>query len=72
VVFCPKLDDAAENYIEKLSNVFKENNIKSITILHMEVPCCFGTVKFVEEALKRSGKNIVVKDYTISIRGEIV
>ena len=38
----------------------------------IEVPCCFGTVKFVEEALKRSGKNILVKEYTISIRGKIV
>ena len=72
VVFCPKLDDAAEAYIEKLTNIFTHNNIKSVTILHMEVPCCFGAVKFVEEALKRSGKNIIVKDYTISIRGEIV
>jgi len=72
VVFCPKLDAANEAYIEKMANIFTHNTIKSVTILHMEVPCCFGTVKFVEEALKRSGKNILVKEYTISIRGKIV
>jgi hypothetical protein len=38
----------------------------------MEVPCCFGLGRLVEEALKRSGKNIVIKDYTISIKGDIV
>ena len=72
IVFCPKLDNANEAYIDKMANIFMNNNIKSITILHMEVPCCMGTVKFVEEALKVSGKNIIIKDYTISINGEMV
>jgi ferredoxin len=72
VIFCPKLDDSDDIYIEKLAEVIKHNGIKSITVLHMEVPCCFGTTRVIEEALKRSGKNIVVKDYTISIRGDIV
>jgi hypothetical protein len=71
-IFCPKLDESVEAYIEKLSNIFSHNNIRSVTILHMEVPCCFGTVKFVEEALKLSGKNIIVKDYTISTSGVIL
>ena len=72
VLFCPKLDTVLEEYIEKLSVIFKENNIKSITLVHMEVPCCYGLVQVVEEALKKSGKNIIIKDYTISIKGEIV
>lgn len=72
IVFCPKLDDAYEEYVQKLSAIFKNHNIKSITIVHMEVPCCSGTVHIVEEALKKSGKNIVIKDYTISLTGELI
>ncbi len=72
IIFCPKLDDATDLYVEKLAEIFKHNNIKSVTVLHMEVPCCFGTTKSVEEALQRSGKNIPIRDYTISIRGEII
>lgn len=69
---CPKLDQDIELYIEKLTQIFKHNNIKSITLPHMEVPCCFGLVKIVEEAVKNSGKNIIVKEYTISIQGNII
>ena len=72
IVFCTKLDDAYEGYVQKLAAIFKGNNVKSITIVHMEVPCCSGTVHIVEEALKISGKNIVFKDYTISLTGELV
>ncbi len=72
VVFCPKLDHANDEYIEKLTEIIKINTIKSISIVHMEVPCCSGTVYVVEEALKASGKNMTVRDYTISIQGEII
>ena len=72
VIFCPKLDHANEEYIEKLTEILKINTINSISIVHMEVPCCSGTTYIVEEALKKSGKNITVKDYTISIQGEII
>ena len=72
VVFCPKLDSAHDEYIEKLTEILKANDIKSITTVHMEVPCCTGTVRILEEALKNSGKHIVVKDYTISLNGEII
>ena len=72
VLFCPKLDKTLDEYIEKLSIIFKENNVRSITLVHMEVPCCYGLVQIVEEALKRSGKNIIIKDYTIAVNGGIV
>ncbi|MFC2149613.1 ATP-binding protein, partial [Candidatus Auribacterota bacterium] len=58
-IFCPKLDSSYEAYTEKLTEMFRDNNIRSITVLHMEVPCCFGTVSLVEEALKKSGKYII-------------
>jgi hypothetical protein len=47
------------------------NDIKSVTVVHMEVPCCFGTARIVEEALTRSGKKLGVRDITISIRGDV-
>ena len=72
IILCPKLDKVLEQYLEKLTEIFKNNDIKSITLVHMEVPCCFGLSRLVEEALKRSGKNIIIKDYTVSIKGEII
>jgi NAD-dependent dihydropyrimidine dehydrogenase PreA subunit len=71
-VFCPKLDKTIDGYIDKLADIFKTQEIKSITIVHMEVPCCSGISRVVEEALKKAQKNIIVKDYTISISGEII
>lgn len=72
IVFCPKLDTTIDAYIEKLTELFRVQNIKSITIVHMEVPCCFGVEKIVTEALRKSNKNIIIKDYTISVQGEII
>jgi ferredoxin len=72
IIFCPKLDRMPEAYIEKLAEIFRSNRVRSVTVVHMEVPCCFGLTKLVEEALRRSGKTIELKDYTISIAGELV
>jgi len=70
VVGCPKLDDI-QYYKEKLTEIFKANSIKSITLPHMEVPCCFGLVKATEDAIAASGKNIPLKKVKIGIRGDI-
>lgn len=70
LIACPKLDDA-DFYIERLTEMFSESKIKSITIVHMEVPCCFGLNHIVEEALAASKKEIPVKEITIGIDGEI-
>ncbi len=70
VVGCPKLDDI-QYYTEKLTQIFTSNPIQSVTVPYMEVPCCFGLVKAVEEAIEASGKNIPLKKIKISIRGEI-
>ena len=72
IIFCPKLDKMPEAYVEKLAEIFRNNTVKSVTVVHMEVPCCFGLVKLVEEAVRRSGKTMVIKDYTISIKGALV
>ena len=70
LVGCPKLDDAGF-YKDKITDILKENDIKSVTIAHMEVPCCFGLVKLVNDALKDSGKNIPMEDIMIKVNGEI-
>jgi Pyruvate/2-oxoacid:ferredoxin oxidoreductase delta subunit len=70
VVGCPKFDDV-QLYREKLTEIFKTNPIKSITVPFMEVPCCFGLVKAIEDALKASGKTIPLKKVKVGIRGDI-
>ncbi len=70
IMFCPKLDPHIDEYIEKMTAIFTNHNIKSITIAKMEVPCCGGVNYVVDQALRRSGKDIPLKDYTIRINGE--
>src|SRR4030042_1205618 len=70
VVGCPKLDDI-QYYKEKLTEIFRANSIKSVTVPYMEVPCCFGLVKVTEDAIAASGKKIPFKKLKIGIRGEI-
>lgn len=71
-IMCPKLDSEQEMYVDKLADIFANQDIKSISIVHMEVPCCGGIEGVVRSAMEKSGKNIVIKDYTISISGEVV
>jgi len=68
-VLCPKLDSASEEYITKLSEIFRTQNIKSITIARMEVPCCSGIEYIVKQALTRAKVKIEVKTKVTSIRG---
>lgn len=68
---CPKLDDSGA-YIEKLTEIIKQNRIKSITVATMEVPCCGGMIVIAEEAIKRSGKNVPLIKEMISLKGELM
>ena len=72
VIFCPKLDSDVDSYINKLAYVFKNQDIKSITTMHMQVPCCFGIKSIIEKALEKAGKKDIIplEEKTISIRGE--
>lgn len=72
ITLCPKLDTDLEGYVNKLVEIFRKQDIKSITVVHMEVPCCNGIVQIVEKAIRSSGKNIILRDYTISIDGKII
>jgi len=69
VIGCPKLDDN-NYYIEKLTSIFANNDIKSLTVALMEVPCCGGLKYAVKQALQNSGKDIPVKEIVISVKGE--
>jgi len=70
VIGCPKLDDI-ESYKEKMIEMFKLNNVKSVTVAIMEVPCCYGLHSIVEGAVKESGKDIEVIKKVISVSGGI-
>lgn len=72
LIFCPKLDADIEGYITKLAEIFSRHTIRSITVLHMEVPCCSGVRYVVDEALKRAKKEIPVAEKTITLQGEAV
>ena len=69
VIGCPKLDDG--DYSEKLTEILKYNNIKSVTVVRMEVPCCGGIENAVKTALKNSGKMIPWRIATISTDGRL-
>ncbi len=70
LIGCPKLDHI-KIYKEKLTGIITNNNIRSITVTFLEVPCCWGLVRLVEEALRESGKDIPINKVKIGIKGEI-
>ena len=70
LIGCPKLD--AVNYAEKLAEIFRQNDIREITVTRMTVPCCGGMGMAVQQAVAACGKDIPVKIVTIDTDGTIV
>lgn len=70
LIGCPKLDSV--DYSEKLTEIFLQNDIRSVTVLRMEVPCCKGVELAAKKALQASGKRIPWQVVTISVDGRIV
>ena len=70
LIGCPKLD--VVNYAEKLTQILQNNNIRSITVARMTVPCCGGLPNAVKTALENSGKSIDMQIVTISPNGQII
>ncbi|MBP3360575.1 MAG: 4Fe-4S binding protein [Clostridia bacterium] len=70
LIGCPKLDEG--DYTEKLTEIFTQNNIKSLTVVRMEVPCCGGIERAAVTALKNSGRFIPWQVVTISTDGHIL
>jgi len=77
LIACPKLDDA-NYYVEKLTDLVNTSGLRSLTVVHMEVPCCSGLTRIAEAAWSgragsaAPGKDIPLKDITISIQGEVL
>ncbi|GAB5613501.1 4Fe-4S binding protein [Faecalimonas hominis] len=70
LIGCPKLDEG--NYTEKLTEIIANNNLKSVTVVRMEVPCCGGIENAVKNALQKSGKFIPWRVVVISTDGKII
>ncbi len=70
VLVCPKFEDYQQN-IEKLTQMFQINNIKDVSIVHMEVPCCHGLVRVVAQAILDTGLNIPMRVFEIGVKGNI-
>jgi hypothetical protein len=70
VIACPKLDDPS-GYVEKLSEIIKQNNLASLTVAIMTVPCCTGLYQMVDEAIEASGIDIFPRKVVVGIDGKI-
>ena len=70
LIGCPKLDEG--DYAEKLTAIISNNNIKSVTVVRMQVPCCGGIENAVKRALQNSGKFIPWQVVTITPDGQII
>jgi Pyruvate/2-oxoacid:ferredoxin oxidoreductase delta subunit len=68
---CPKFEDQEAN-VEKLTAILRENDIQEITIVNMEVPCCFGLVQVVRQALEAAGKSLPVTICTLGTQGQVL
>ena len=70
VIGCPKFDDT-RHYPEKLTEIFRRNDVRRVRVLRMEVPCCSVLDGVVEAAVKASGKDIPVTESIVTVRGEL-
>jgi len=70
LVACPKLDDF-QAHLKKLTDILSQSSVKSLTIVHMEVPCCSGLTFMVKQAMQLAGKDIPLKEVTVGIRGDL-
>lgn len=71
VIGCPKLDDC-QFYVAKLSALIQQSQIRSISVVHMEVPCCTGLLRVAESAIGQAGVSIPLHDTVVTTRGEIM
>ncbi len=71
LIACPKLDNF-DAHLQKLTQIIGQSGVKSLTVVHMEVPCCFGIVQMAQEAVRTSGRDIPFKDVTVGVQGDIL
>ena len=70
LVACPKLDDF-QTHQEKLADILRHSQAKSLTVLHMEVPCCSGLTHMAKQAIRLSGRDVPLTEVTIGIKGDL-
>jgi Pyruvate/2-oxoacid:ferredoxin oxidoreductase delta subunit len=71
LIACPKLDDVA-SYAEKLAAIFTHNDVRSVEVIYMEVPCCFGLVHLVRQAIAAGGKPVPLALTKVGLEGGVV
>ena len=71
MVGCPKFDDA-QAYIQKFSDIFNTADIKSVTVVVMEVPCCHGLLQLAQDAVDQAGRKVPIKSKVVSLQGQIL
>jgi len=70
LIACPKLDDF-QAHLNKLTDILSRSSVKSLTVVHMEVPCCSGLLHMVKQAVQLSGKDIPFREVTVGIKGDL-
>jgi Pyruvate/2-oxoacid:ferredoxin oxidoreductase delta subunit len=68
IIACPKLDNTA-NYLDKLTAILRDNDVRSLAVARMEVPCCSGLARLAENAVAASGKDIPLEQIVVNIDG---
>lgn len=71
MIGCPKFDDV-EGYVEKFTDIFRAGDIKSVTVLYMEVLCCSVLPRIVKQAMEAAGRKAPIREIVISAKGEIL
>ncbi|MBN1437639.1 MAG: 4Fe-4S binding protein [Sedimentisphaerales bacterium] len=70
-VGCPKLDETGP-YVDKLAEIIRNCKLRSLTVVHMQVPCCSGLTQIAQQAIAQSGVALDFEDVTISLEGEVL
>jgi NAD-dependent dihydropyrimidine dehydrogenase PreA subunit len=71
LIGCPKFDNVQE-YVQKFTEIFKKAEVKAVTVLDMEVPCCSALTMIVKKGMELSGRNVPIESVTIGVQGQIV
>ncbi|MFO8059110.1 MAG: 4Fe-4S binding protein [Bacillota bacterium] len=71
LICCPKLDGRGETYVTKLASILKRQNVKSITVVRMEVPCCSGLAQLVKRSMLEAEVIVPYAEVVLSLQGEI-
>jgi len=71
-IACPKLDEGQDEYIEKIKSLIEDAKVNTITVMIMQVPCCYGLVNLVQEATQKVKRKIPIKNIVVSLQGEIL